>query len=415
MAANPPQPPQPPFSVTDAMIACGVDNATRSNGSTKAERIALDIFNDDFTTCIDKTIKELESDFSDYSVLSVNQGQIRLGPSTKRNIKAFLKWCKDRFRLNEDPTNIQFPVGDATQILQRYSTHQAFIKKSKSIMETAKPSQFTDKIKWVDWHTTFINFLRVIPGRNGIPLSYICRKVPTVIQPHYADFIDEYIDRAPLTGTAYTTDSAEVYTYLVKFISKNDTSEAKVSMHSSSRDGRLAYIALQEHYEGVGVHAIDVTKADRYLDSLYYNGEKRPHMWWERFELLLNETFTIYNKREGRVVHSEDMKLRILCRKVTADFLQVAKSAIQLQLAQVPLTITYDDALTTFRNAVNAKFPPEIAAANSRNRSRRINEVSRRGGGRSSHRGGRGGRGRFQRGGHRQSGRGGRSQLGRRG
>jgi uncharacterized membrane protein YgcG len=268
---------------------------------------------------------------------------------------------------------------------------------------------------WVDWYPTFINFLRAIPGRNGIPLSYICRKVPTTIQPTYTDFIDEYIDRAPLNGAAYTTDTAEVYTYLVKFISDNDTAEAKVSTHSASRDGRLAYISLQEHYEGVGVHAIDVTKADRYLDNLYYNGEKRPHMWWERFELLLNETFTIYNKREGRIVHSEDMKLRILCRKVTADFLQVAKSAIQLQLAQVPLNITYDDALTTFRNAVNAKFPPEIAAANSRNRSRRIHELNRRGGGRSSFRGGRGGRGRFQRGGGRHSGRGGRSQLGRHG
>ena len=69
------------------------------------------------------------------------------------------------------------------------------------------------------------------------------------------------------------------------------------------------------------------------------------------------------------------MKLRILCRKVTADFLQVAKSAIKLQLAQVPLTVTYDEALTTFRNAVNAKYPPELSASNNRNRARCINEV----------------------------------------
>lgn len=230
-------------------------------------------------------------------------------------------------------------------------------------------------------------------------MCYVCRNDPVVLQPTYTDFLDEYIDKTPLDDIAFNTDSSEVYTYLVKFVTNNDTAESKIAMHSTNRDGRTAFLALRDHYEGVGVHALDITKADRYLDTLFYSGERRPHMWWGHFELLLNEIFTIYNKREGRIVHSEEMKLRILCRKVTADFLQVAKSAIQLQLAKVPITISYDDALTTFRNAVNAKFPPELAAANSRNRSRRINELSRSrgGGGRSfnaRHSGrGRGGRG----------------------
>ena len=64
------------FTVLDAIIACGVDNAIQHNGNTAAERIATDIFNDDFQTCMDKDLKELDDDLKSYSTLTVAQGQI---------------------------------------------------------------------------------------------------------------------------------------------------------------------------------------------------------------------------------------------------------------------------------------------------------------------------------------------------
>lgn len=158
-----PPPPPPAWmvgnTVTVAMVACGVDNTTLFEGNTKARRIALDVFDDEFNTCVDKTIEELDNDFKDYSVLTVNQGQIRLTPSTKRNIRAFLQWCKDCFRLNIDPSTLPFPIDDAPNLIQRYKTHKAYIDKSKAISETAMPSKFTDKVKWIDWCPTFLNFL----------------------------------------------------------------------------------------------------------------------------------------------------------------------------------------------------------------------------------------------------------------
>ena len=107
-------------------------------------------------------------------------------------------------------------------ILLRSDFYDAYVKKSKTITETAKPDNFTDKIKWIKWYPNFINFLRDIPGRNGIPLSYICRPVSTIIPTKgYGDFIDEYVDKAPLDGQAYLTDAAEVHTYIIKFASGN--------------------------------------------------------------------------------------------------------------------------------------------------------------------------------------------------
>ena len=80
----------PVFTVLNAMAVCGVDNVALFNGSTNAKQLAMNIFDDDFSTCMDKTFVELDKDFKTYSNLNVNQGQIRLLPAVKWNIKAFV-------------------------------------------------------------------------------------------------------------------------------------------------------------------------------------------------------------------------------------------------------------------------------------------------------------------------------------
>ena len=44
-----------PFTVFDAMINCRVDNNALFQQETQATRIARDIFNDDFNTCMNMT------------------------------------------------------------------------------------------------------------------------------------------------------------------------------------------------------------------------------------------------------------------------------------------------------------------------------------------------------------------------
>lgn len=137
---------------------------------------------------------------------------------------------------------------------------------------------------------------------------------------------------------------------------------------------------LKDHYEGIRVNALDVTRADCLLETLFYSGEKKPNMWWTLFKKLLNEAFTIYNQKEGHEVHSEHMKLRILCKKVTADFLSTAKATVQLQLAKDPITITYDEALASFCNQVNLKYPPELLSQSNRSHICCISDVTTCGG-----------------------------------
>ena len=78
-------------------------------------------------------------------------------------------------------------------------------------------------------------------------------------------------------------------------------------------------------------------------------------MWWGKFEGQLNDEFKTYYCLEKKIVHSNDMRLRILNRKILADFLQATKASINLDLAKTPVTITYDNTLAEFRNQFNQK------------------------------------------------------------
>ena len=52
-------------SVVDAMVACGVDHDALFMDETQAQRLAADIFGDQFASCLDITFKELGRTFQD--------------------------------------------------------------------------------------------------------------------------------------------------------------------------------------------------------------------------------------------------------------------------------------------------------------------------------------------------------------
>ena len=93
------------FTIHDAMVASGVDDTDNFDGQSSAERLAEDLFGDDFTACMDKTHEDLESDFKSFSSLTQLQGQIRLIPRVKKRIKAFIQWTRDEIRMGREPSN----------------------------------------------------------------------------------------------------------------------------------------------------------------------------------------------------------------------------------------------------------------------------------------------------------------------
>ncbi len=267
-------------------------------------------------------------------------------------------------RLGRDPALTPFPVAHVADLIRRYKTHEKYLSDSTTLSEAAKPEKFKESTKQEDWKSTYLNYLRSIPGRDGVPLKYICRAKDEADMIAVSDnFLDDYIAAAPLSGNAYAINTVQVHTFLLNFVTGNDTAEAKIQGLRRANDGREAFKRLTEHYEGVDIPAIDIQEANKVLKTLFYGGEKPPHMWWSEFEKRLTRAFNAYVKREGRIVHSDEMKFRMLIDKIKPDFLVPTKVQLEIELLRVPLTITYNQSLALFRNMFNQKHPPQIGAA----------------------------------------------------
>ena len=268
-----------PHTVRSALALCGVSNVIGWNNQTDAQRIASDLFDDDFHTFMDKTFSALDKDWKTYSSVTQANGQVRLLPGVKKNIRALIQWSRDRIRLGQDPASIPFPVNEASSILRRYHTHKNWLDKSKEKATTAMPKQFKNYTKWLDFRDSLRNFLRTQPGRNGVPLSSVIRETENPVIRNNIEFIDDYIDRATLQGEVFAADAAEVHRYIVNLIAGNATAENKILPYLAEKNGRKGHLALKQHYEGVGAHAKALVEAENDIQSLFYTGEKRPHMW----------------------------------------------------------------------------------------------------------------------------------------
>ena len=126
--------------------------------------------------------------------ITVGQGQIRLKPQQKNNIKAFTQWVKDQYRLGMDTTRLPFPDIDTEKFMRRAKTHQLFVFKSDTISKAAKPVRLTNKFKWEDCAPTFTNYVRAITGRDGVPLKYIIGENYLPYLTPNKDFLDNYLN-----------------------------------------------------------------------------------------------------------------------------------------------------------------------------------------------------------------------------
>ena len=125
-------------------------------------------------------------------------------------------------------------------------------------------------MKVIDWYPTLNIFLKEIKIRNGVPLGCMFRPTNAQGKSVYDNFIDEYVDKAPLVVHAFTSDAAELRTYTVRFTSGNMFAEANMVAHEAESNSGFDLMALKYHYEGIGVNAVNTVQADNALKKLFY-------------------------------------------------------------------------------------------------------------------------------------------------
>ena len=91
--------------------------------------------------------------------------------------------------------------------------------------------RLTKQGKRQDWSPTLTNYVREIPGRDGVPLKYIIRVNDLLDLTSNKDFLDNYVNNATLMGEAFTIDASEVHTFIVNLISHNEEAESVIKVH----------------------------------------------------------------------------------------------------------------------------------------------------------------------------------------
>src|SRR6056300_1225213 len=320
---------------------------TTSNGTLWPKRcptmerancgIASEVFADDFSLVMVKSPTELNDEFNHFAKLTIQNGRLSIGPSIRRNVKAFVQWGRDKIWMGRDPSTTPFPVADAIMLTNRMKMHDDYVAQAKLYSEQSKPRPFRNETNWDDWNVTFVAYLRLLPGTNGVPLSYVVREDSAPDPTPHPDYLDMYIQMAPHNGNAYIADSLTVLTLLNGLIIGNEDAEGAVSSVNTTSDGRAAYLGVKEQYEGRGMMQNKVQKAETTLAELFYSGEKKPHMWWTKFETELTKAYATIDNRAPRVVFDDEQKLRKLQKMVAADFLKDHKAVVDAEIARVPM------------------------------------------------------------------------------
>ena len=117
------------MSVTDCMALCGIPNdPVAGGGPTLAERIAADLFMDDYERAFSMSAEDLKDDLKTLSQLT---NPIIVSPSTRTKILGFIEWTKQCLRCLQQPEDYVYPATFAMTLVSESKDQAAFLSRSK--------------------------------------------------------------------------------------------------------------------------------------------------------------------------------------------------------------------------------------------------------------------------------------------
>lgn len=339
----------------------------------------------DFRFIEEKDIRDMSEEFGKRNIAA---GRIVFGIGRIKRMIGAMHWVQDCYRASDVPRHEDFNEDILLEALSLAKVRKTDIDLVDTNAKAVNPGKFKDERKWPEWERAFENYLSVIPGVNGVPLSYVIREVEAPLAGMmYETHNERLINRAPLVGNYFVADTRRVHTLLAGFI-QGEASENWIRSIAKFQDGRRDFIALRRHYAGEGNATRRIADAKRIQTSLHYKTERA--LPFGKFLDSLQKMFTIFEE-EGEPL-SERAKVDELLTKVQSTALSAAVASLRFQLNTDGVTFT---------RAAN-HLTAEVTQSSDYQLARKISAVGTsggpgqgRGGGRGYQgRGGRGGRGR---------------------
>ncbi|KAI2507210.1 hypothetical protein MHU86_7167 [Fragilaria crotonensis] len=218
-----------------------------------------------------------------------------------------------------------------------------------------------------DWPKTMESieeYLRSYLGERKIPLAYVVRKddnIPAGLDPmtNYPTKQDEMIARAPhftlgddgtrVPDPVYLVNREKVWDIISK-ITRDHSSWTYVKPAQRTRDGRMAFNNLYQHF--LGPNNVDnmAAQAEDKLKSTVYNGEQRR---WD-FERYVNVHKQQHSIMEGLVEHGYTgidprSKVRYLLDGIKTDKFDAVKTRI---MSDERLRVDFDSCVTLYQDYI---------------------------------------------------------------
>jgi hypothetical protein len=335
---------------------------------------------EDFRYLTEKDIRDMAEEFGKRTTAN---GRIVFGIGRTKKLTGAMHWVQDCYRANDVPNHENFNLEVLLEALSLAQIRKSDLELVGTNTKASDPGKFKDERKWPEWEKAFTNYLSVIPGVSGIPLSYIVREEE---EPEdglvYATFNERMVRRAPLRGQYYIADARRVHNLIVGFLQGEHT-ENWIRAIAKLQDGRRDMIALRRHYAGEGNSTRRISDAKKIQTTLHYKTERA--LPFNKFLDSLQRMFTIFEEENEPM--TERAKVDELLTKVQNSSLSAAVAQLRYQLNTTGITFT------VAANHLNS----EVSQTPDYQISRKINatnttQTSGRGGGR----GGRGGRGGYQ-------------------
>ena len=187
----------------------------------------------------------------EFSKHIVAQGHITFSLGHTKKLTGLMHWVQDCFCINNQPGYLTFN----DEQLAGAQSHALVCKADLDLVATntkvADPSKFKEECKWPEWSKAFMNYLSVIPGVNGIPLSDVIHESETEGGAIYNSFNECMIARAPHVGQYYEADSHWVHTLLTRYL-QGKLTKNWIHLLAHYQDGHHDMQAICNHYAGKG-------------------------------------------------------------------------------------------------------------------------------------------------------------------
>ena len=382
--------PVPHADVHAALIVCGITDQNARNALIQFEGF-------DSLEMIGVMESDIDVDHMSKRAASRTQqaGRVYLTTVQIKNLQALVWWIHDQRKHGQALVAHNFTPQVLLDARERKRIEKDQTDTDISVKDLPKfaPDDFDDH------EDAFLNFLAQTSGTQKVSLRYVVRA-----EEAPENFVSEDQRRMfqlPLVGASFEADNRNVYRKLKSFL-VNTAGWAWIEPYDAAEDGRAAYWAWVNHYNGQGELSKRVQLAKAKLNGLHYKNESS--MSFEFYQTLLTKALrTLSKSPDDRLSNRQQVETLMRGFKPSDPELIAAKSVVrQSYPADLVGACAYLGSMVAELHGTAV-----LESRKYRQKKRQISAMSGQSGGRGRGRG----RGRFDRG----RGRGGRNDGGRAG